>query len=62
MRIAYPKNDEELAARVKEINETKIPTFISYWEKLLNSRGGKHFAGNKVSYHIWEDILKSCKL
>ena len=48
MRVAYPKNDDELAARVKEVNEQKIPAFVRYAEKLLIARGGKHFAGNKV--------------
>ena len=48
MRAAYPKNNDEMEKVVKAINEEKIPNFVRRAEKLLQSRGGKHFAGDKV--------------
>ncbi len=48
MKVAYPRNDEALAADVKALNEEKIPKFVRCAEKLLVARGGKYFAGNKV--------------
>ena len=60
MRAAYPKNNDEMEKVVKAINKEKIPNFVRRAEKLLQSRGGKHFAGDKVMLNE-QTIIKKPK-